>query len=566
MVDWLALAEVASGARAGDHLVAWCDDASIERRQWLAAVRRWRAAFAAVPGSRVALYFDDAVDFAAALYGAWHAGKSVFLPGDAQPATLARVQSAVDACAGDLPGALAPAARDDEAPLFALDRRDARLTVFTSGSGGEPMAIDKQLAQLDAEVHALQAAFGAQVDVDGPVTVHATVSHQHIYGLLFLVLWPLAAGRPMAPRRIDYPEQMLARLGPGPSVLVSSPAHLGRLPEVLDWRGARAGLRAVFSSGGPLPPEAAADTLARLGQAPIEVFGSSETGGIAWRQRALHGERWQALPGVQWRLDDGLLAVRSAHLLDLDWWPTSDRVEALDDGGFRLIGRADRIVKVGEKRVSLSAIERELVAGDEVRDARAFLLGDGPAARLAVVAVLSDAGAAQLARAGKRAFNELLRARLLLQVERLALPRRWRYVAALPVNSQGKSTEALLSGLFRPALPVPRWLDTGTASASLEATLDPALLVFDGHFPQRPILPGVAQVDWAVTFARRHFVLPARFLRIEALKFQRVAEPGMVLRLELDWKPESGCLGFAWTSAAGSHARGRIVFEASDAV
>ena len=140
---------------------------------------------------------------------------------------------------------------------------------------------------------------------------------------------------------------------------------------------------------------------------------------------------------------------------------------------------------------------------------------------------------------------------------------------ALPVNLQGKSTEALLAGLFRPYLPVPRWLP-GQApeaqEASLEVDLHADLIVFDGHFPRRPILPGVTQVDWAIEFARQRFALPAPFMRLEALKFQRIAEPGMTLTLRLEWHPERGSLNFTWDSPAGRHCSGRALIAAGHAV
>ena len=55
------------------------------------------------------------------------------------------------------------AALDDE--LQALDERACELCVFTSGSTGQPSAIGKRLDQLAREVEALQAAFGAQMEV-----------------------------------------------------------------------------------------------------------------------------------------------------------------------------------------------------------------------------------------------------------------------------------------------------------------------------------------------------------------------------------------------------------------
>ena len=194
--------------------------------------------------------------------------------------------------------------------LRALNERACELCVFTSGSTGQPSAIGKRLDQLAREVEALQAAFGAQME---GVQVHGTVSHQHIYGLLFRVLWPLAAGRLIHPRRFFH-EDLVGALAGTDTVLVATPAHLKRLPEQLDWASLHGRLRAVFSSGGPLPEEAARQVRQWLGVAPTEVYGSSETGGIAWRRWDTDLPPWQPLPGVQWRIDDGCLAVASAHL------------------------------------------------------------------------------------------------------------------------------------------------------------------------------------------------------------------------------------------------------------
>jgi len=567
MAEWLDLPEVAAREGLASRAIARRGGELILRPRFLADVRAWRAALAPLAGDRALLYFDDSYDFACALFGAWHAGKEACLPGDAQPATLQRLLAEVPACAGDLPSAVRPVATMQTAPLDRLDLRQTRLVVYTSGSSGEPLAIPKRLAQLDAEMHTLQAAFGRRIDALGAATVHATVSHQHIYGLLFHTLWSLAAGRVFAAERIAYPEQMAERLGSGPSVLVSSPAHLKRLPDSLDWAAARGGLQAVFSSGGPLPPEASQSALELLGHSPIEVFGSSETGGIAWRQRAVDGDRWTAFDSVDWRLDGDLLCVRSRHLPDEDWAATADRARALAEGGFILLGRADRIVKIEEKRVSITALEQLLHAGPEVAEARVIVLTDETtgAARLGVVAVPSALGWTLLQNQGKRALDERLRALLLQSVERVALPKRWRYVHGMPSNAQGKATEALLAELFRPQRPEPTWISRETNQAELELDITPALAAFDGHFPEMPILPGVVQVDWAVQFARQCFPLPQRFLRAETLKFQRPVRPGLRLTLALGWKLDGRVLRFVYRSAAGTHASGNLVFEADDA-
>jgi acyl-coenzyme A synthetase/AMP-(fatty) acid ligase/3-hydroxymyristoyl/3-hydroxydecanoyl-(acyl carrier protein) dehydratase len=623
-----ALGEVALSASAPAAVVAWRAGAALTRTHFEAEVAAWRAAFAAAGGTRWALHADDAFDFAAALFGAWHAGKVVVLPGDAQPATLARLRACTDGLAGDLPGALARAPLADGLhPLRPLDLDATSLVIHTSGTSGEPLAIGKRLAQLDAEVHALEARFGALCDSgrlpanlapdatashlrlpdigheDGPPAIWGTVSHQHIYGLLFRVLWPLAAARPIVCERLVYPEDIAARLGapggaaasdPGargapalppniPAVLVTSPAHLRRLPAHLDWSGARAALRAVFSSGGPLPVEAAEATRELVGAAPVEVYGSSETGGVAWRQRARHGDTWQPLPGVHFRIEeDGALGVQSAHLPDAAWWRTADRAAPAGVGmdGFELLGRADRVVKIEEKRVSLTALEQLLRETGDIAEARVLVLapagagaaGGVVAGRPVVVAVPSAAGRTRLQAGGKRALVARLRAALATAVEPVALPRRWRFVDALPVDAQGKPTQALLAALFRPVRPVPAWSDpdagtgagTGAERARAQFELDPALQVFEGHFPGRPILPGVAQVDWAIGWARERFALPARFLRVDVLKFQQPLEPGMRVELELHWNAAAGVLKFEYRCAQGRHASGNVVFAVEE--
>ena len=119
--------------------------------------------------------------------------------------------------------------------------------------------------------------------------------------------------------RAAYPyfEELMPVLSTRECVLVSSPAHLQRLPENPGWSEARQRLRAVFSSGGPLTLKVAQEAERLLGSVPIEVYGSSETGGIAWRQqRAKIDEAWSPFPGVTWRIDpqDGVLEVRSPNL------------------------------------------------------------------------------------------------------------------------------------------------------------------------------------------------------------------------------------------------------------
>ncbi|RKH05723.1 AMP-binding protein [Corallococcus carmarthensis] len=564
MVEPLALEHLLAHGRPPRHPVARCEDGVRDSGAFRARVAGWCEAFTAHGGQRYALFTEDTFDFATALLGAWHAGACVYLPADARPATLDALKAHVDGFAGRAPQGqtvltpLAPAANEDGASTAfqPLSPELAALVVYTSGSSGEPTAIPKRLSQLSSEVATLGRLFDAD---SGDVPVLATVSHQHIYGLLFRVLWPLTSGRPFDAHALPYPEDILAALQSGPGLLVASPAHLKRLPSTLDWASVRGNLRGLFSSGGPLTPEALQACRDLLGRAPVEVYGSSETGGVAWRRRDTDDSAsWRTMPGVEVRADEDALRVRSPHLPAGGWFTTEDRARAVP-GGFELLGRRDRLLKLEEKRVSLSAMERTLVAGGLLREARVLPLTEGHRVILAVVGVPDADGWRLQESGGRRSLSQALREKLAPHFESSALPRRFRYLEAMPVNSQGKSTEAALAALFDPKRPPFRVLERSGERVLLEVEVPANSPYFDGHFPGSPILPGVVQLEWSLLLGREHFALPPDFLRLETLKFQQVISPGTQLTLELTWAKESGKLGFKLTSAKGSHASGRIV-------
>lgn len=560
MTEAIALEHLLSHGRAPDTVVAWRAGSPLSFADFVALATGWHHTFTAHTGQRFSLYCDDSLDFAAALFGAWHAGKCIYLPGDRLPATLARLDAVVDAHAGDLPDALQPAIATPGAISWQPLNPDAeQLVIYTSGSTGEPMAIGKHLRQLFSEVKSLASCFDAQW---GDGIVQATVSHQHIYGLLFRILWPLASGRPFATTRLAFPEDIARTLTLAPAILVASPAHLKRLPPALPWADGQANLQAIFSSGGPLPTDALHDCRQLLNQAPFEVFGSSETGGMAWRQRWLNDAApWQSLPGVSLRVQDGLLQVASPHCADMIWQNTSTRAE-LTAAGLQLGGRSDRIVKIEEKRVSLTEMEQALLATSLVSEVRLLAL-DGPRLTLGVVATPSPAGWDLHDRQGKRALNETLRQALGRLVEATALPRRWRYVWTLPINPQGKVTEAALATCFDPRRPTARLLARDEAEATLALDIETDSPHFEGHFPGLPVLPGVTQIDWAILIGRELFMLPPEFLRLEQVKFQQVITPGMKVTLALAHQAERNSLTFKFTSARGAHASGRVVFGAA---
>ncbi len=534
----IRLEHLSPAAFAADHVVA------LRRGEPL----RWRRFCAETGGAtrqlagcrRVALVSDDSWDFAVGLLGALSAGAAVILPANTQPATLAALAGQVDRVVGE---SFAPGAAE-WAP--GLSAEGSRLVFHTSGSTGAAKRVERSLGSLGAELEALHALWGD--GLAGAMTL-STVPHHHVYGLVFKLLWPLAAGRPFAAGRHDLWETLLADL-PAGGLLVTSPAHLTRLGGLEPVPPERRPLM-VLSAGAPLPEDAAGDALGVLGVPVTEIYGSTETGAMATRRRDGAGEPpWHPLPGYRISPTAEGLARLDSPVGTLD---IADRIEAVADGGFRLLGRADRIAKIEGKRIGLDEVERALEALPLVERAAVLVL-DG---RLAAVLVLRAEGREALAVQGRFRFGRLLRRLLAEGLEPVCLPRRWRFVEALPVGDMGKRRSADLAALFAPLDRLPailgrRAAEEGGAGGEqggevvLDLEIAASLLWFQGHFPDHPILPGVVQLDWAAHFARAELGLSLPAAREFQIKFKAVIRPGDRVALALRHHAAKGRLSFEY--------------------
>jgi acyl-coenzyme A synthetase/AMP-(fatty) acid ligase len=437
------LAELA--ARPRDTIVCFDRHGKVRtQRELAAAAAGVEAALLERDGERWALNFSDVFDFTAALLGCWAAGRTAVLA----PVTLLDTAGLV-AIDGVIEPATAAAAApqrivfdglSSNARRLAPIQASAAIVLYTSGSTGVPKEVGRQLTNMEHELAAFEATWGADL---GACRVYSTVSHRHVYGLLFRVLWPLSAQRPFASFDLEYPEQLLGPVSDG-QILVSSPALFKRIGHL---GAGEARWRAVFSSGGTLPDGAGADATRVLGVAPIEVLGSTETSGVGWRRVA--EPRFAAFPSVELRVSpDELLEVRSPFSGSGDWLRMGDRVRLHHDGGIELLGRADRIAKIEDKRISLTEIEAHLIAHPLVKDSAAVALDRGGRQQVGAVIELSERGRAALAARGRAALGRELRAALRGKIDAVGVPRLFRYRDGIPVDAQGKRQAAALAALF----------------------------------------------------------------------------------------------------------------------
>ncbi|MGH6882178.1 MAG: AMP-binding protein, partial [Hypericibacter sp.] len=332
--------------------------------------------------------------------------------------------------------------RPREDRLDPLEAENCALAFFTSGSTGMPKRILKTLAMFEREAQTLTALWG-----DAGGEVFATVPHQHVYGLSFKIMASLAAGRPFRAETPELWETLLSGLSPQ-AVIVSSPAHLGRMSGLPALPPNRRPSR-VFSAGAPLSAEAAQEARRVLGVLPTEIFGSTETGAIATRQQESGETPWRLLPGLAMRTDENGRLDLLTPFVGEEWIETADLV-ALAGDGFRLLGRADRVVKIEGRRVDLNALEEALMALPEVAAAAVLWLPEDEG-RLGAAIVPSAEGRAQIAALGKFRFGRLLRAGLADKLEPASAPRLWRFVEALPSAELGKRRDSDILKLFADA-------------------------------------------------------------------------------------------------------------------
>jgi acyl-CoA synthetase (AMP-forming)/AMP-acid ligase II len=515
-----------------------------------------RQALIRLEAPEVALHETDAYSFLVWLIACWQNGQTTLLVADDLPTTHAFlpvpwIGHCTDSTLSDWSGDGAEAASfSDPAPQFNCPG----IVVFTSGSSGTPSRIFKKPEQLYREAALLQQLFGGTLP---PGTRFVgTVPHHHMFGLPFRLIWPLWAGYPIVSEQFLYPEE-LGRLKAGPHILISSPPTLKRLAQ-LDTFSASATFLATFSAGSPLHDNVAAACTDRLATRIVEIYGSTETGSVMYRI-APNGA-WREQQDVTLALDErGCLKLRSPLLANDDWFQTQD-VAVRDGSGWRLMGRADRVAKIEGRRIALDALETTLLALPEIAEARTAPLYRERDEIVAAV-VLSDSGRAQLQTLGKLRFDRLLRQHLSVSLDRIALPRRWRYLTALPYNAMGKVTTADIVRLFeRQALPPFTVTARAPCEVVLSLSLSDCLQAFDGHFPKLAILPGVTQIDWALRLAQRYFPIDGRFSDIKQLKFQRILQPDDTLSLTLRFFPAKKELSFAYTSKQGECSQGRVLF------
>ncbi|MBQ5498299.1 MAG: acyl--CoA ligase, partial [Treponema sp.] len=230
-------------------------------------------------------------------------------------------------------------------------------------------------------------------------------------------------------------------------IIIATPAFLKRTVEIEEklplkdtW---------IFTSGGACSPELAEKTEKLFGFCPLEVYGSTETSGIAYRQQNKDGLKFTPFDNAKlWLGEDGCLRIISPYIKDPAGFATADLAEFFEDGRFLLKGRSDSIVKIEEKRISLPEVEERLLQSGLVSDVKVVALSNDVRQFLAAAIVLNAEGKKKFEGTEKYLVNRHFHDYLMQFFENVVIPKKWRFLDQLPTDVQGKKHKDEIVKLF----------------------------------------------------------------------------------------------------------------------
>ncbi|MDX1808674.1 MAG: AMP-binding protein [Sulfurospirillaceae bacterium] len=244
------------------------------------------------------------------------------------------------------------------------------MLMFTSGSTGKPTGAFKSRENLEREVD----EWIKLVKKFNPKKVISTVPFIHIYGILSSVLLPYRLGIDLFFKKHFLPHDLLQAITQN-TVVVTTPLYIKALLQLDEVRDLKDVL--FISSTAPLEPEIAKKFINKFNTNLLQFFGSTETGGIAYKAQA--DELWTPISSVCISTnEESLLKIHSPFvsklLFEEGYKKTNSMIQSFDyvefEGDrFKIIGRNSQIFKAGGKRYSTLQVEEILERLESVKKA-----------------------------------------------------------------------------------------------------------------------------------------------------------------------------------------------------
>ena len=258
-----------------------------------------------------------------------------------------------------------------------FDDKDFSFIYFTSGSTGESTAALKTKKNIESEIKALSSLLNKY----NIKRVIVTVPFIHIYGSLTGLFYPYFNNIDIILKEHFLPNDLL-EICEDNSLVVTTPLYIKALNKITSKRNLSKSL--FLSSTAPLDPKEAKEFKEKFSCSVMQLFGSTETGGIAYK---FNDENlWNPLKGVHIQTnEENELKVKSDFvseiLFEKEFINTQGEIQTFDfiekkDEKFKLIGRSSQILKIAGKRYSTIQIENILEKQEDIDKALVFVKTD----------------------------------------------------------------------------------------------------------------------------------------------------------------------------------------------
>lgn len=256
--------------------------------------------------------------------------------------------------------------------------QDTEIILFTSGTTGNPIGVFKNRENIESEVAVHKKWLSKKTFEQCLVTV----PFFHIYGFLFGFSIPTAMKMNIITKEHFLPNEILDICSSKPTLCITNPVFIRSMLK-MNYSNYTLTDTLFISSSGPLEAYEAEAFEKKYQTTLVQIYGSSETGGIA--KREANEILWTPLDGVSISEIDNILHVDSPFVSRYIYDEKFIRIEhpfkttevvKLKDDKFEITGRVVELVKIGGKRLSIIEIERFLEDIDDIDEALVEALYD----------------------------------------------------------------------------------------------------------------------------------------------------------------------------------------------
>ena len=384
-----------------------------------------------------------------------------------------------------------------------------------------------------------------------------------MYGLLWRFLFPLANGIctdldiVFTPEELQYKQSLYDKV-----LFMTTPSFLDGITKYQNQYSFKNNCIGIYSSGSLLHTKTSKDAYEMFGVSPFEIFGSTETGGVASRQQK-NGLDWTIFSPVKVNLtEDNMLLIESDFSCQNPYL-MSDIVQKTSQNTFLLKGRGDRMVKIAEERVSLPEMEDKLCDYKYIDKSYVLAVNSKDRDIICAAITLNEDGKKHIIKNGRHQFVKELKQYLLGFIPNVVLPRKIRIINTIPVNSQGKYIKSDIAAMFESNIAEPVMQNITKTNSALIADLTflKDSMYFNGHFPNHPVLPGVIQMHFVLFFIKQYFNKQVNDYHIMKLKFSNLILPDTCVHFELT-RTEENEFTFNYANKDKKYSVGKILIKA----